>query len=354
MTSYDRNRILRRQNDLTLNMTRASNSNLQRGVFSSVTQFTTYHNRLLEQFVSPGRLVGPDGKSRKLRAVATYSFLYGVPVGVGAPVGYFYPLEEDIRTKMLEQGIEPNDAATKALMNGFVSAALELATGAEMNVGERYGPGGLGIWRDIFAGDLDTIEIVLGASGSILNDTLKTMEPAIMGAADVFSEDAYPLLPEDFLNIASNISTVNNAMRAYYGLNAHKYITKNQIPLDDVTTTEALLSGILGLTPQRISDTFLKMQSMKTQNEAQKEARNQIIRNIRLGLKSDDPVPYFRAARIWLELGGFPVSEHGRLFADAMDQEDLYQQINNTFWRNAPPAEAQKRFDAILNDRGSQ
>ena len=86
-TSYDRNRILRRQNDLTLNMTRASNSNLQRGVFSSVTQFTTYHNRLLEQFVSPGRLVGPDGKSRKLRAVATYSFLYGVPVGVGAPVG---------------------------------------------------------------------------------------------------------------------------------------------------------------------------------------------------------------------------------------------------------------------------
>jgi hypothetical protein len=336
--------VMARQDILSVNMTRASNASWQKGFLSVPTQFFSYQQRLFEQLAGK-RL----SKAEKARVLATYSMMYGVPVAAGAAT--MWPMYETVKSYMLENGISYDNAAFEMMMEGIPAVAIEALTGTQYNIGDRYGPGGLKDLRDIWWGDKALLEVALGASGSILGDILKTSKPFLYSIAELSQEGskALPLIGQDFVDALSNVSTVNNAYRAYYALQYQKLITKGEVVLDnEVSTVDAIVTGITGLQDQRLGDMFLMIDSMKHQKDAQKFARDQAIKYFRRGIKAPDDQKelFFRQYKTWLKLGGFTVDQHPSILKDAAEGfEDLLGSIEKRFWESAPEDQQAPRLE---------
>ena len=352
ITNGVRANILRRQNDLSLNMTYASNAMWQRGPLSVPTQFFGYQARLMEQFLGK-RLT----REEKLRAFSTYAMMYGLPVAIGAPLGV-YPWYEDIRAGLLERGINADEGALSAILDGLPSTALRLATGLDENYGERYGPGGLSFFKDVFNGETSALEIAFGASGSILGDMLSSTEPGWNAIRSVFSDsnETYPLVPEDFINAFSNISSINNTTKMVFALNTGKYVSKNQMRMGDVTPIEAVLMGVAGLEPQRFTDTFIKLNSLTELKDAQKEAEKQVVKYLRLGFSAkteEEKARYFKAAKLHLVMGGFRPDQYADIFRNASRTDDFYSKMNWDFVTKGPTDQQSARQRALTDKETS-
>jgi hypothetical protein len=324
--------VMARQDILSVNMTRASNASWQKGILSVPTQFFSYQQRLFEQLVGK-RLT----KAEKARVLAVYSAMYGVPVAGGAAT--MWPMYESMKSYMLENGMTHDNAAFEMVMEGIPAVALEAITGTQYNIGDRYGPGGLKDLRDIWWGDKALLEVALGASGSILGDILKTSKPFLYSITELSREGskALPLVGRDFVDALSNVSSVNNAYRAYYALQYGKLVTKGEVPVDDVSTVDAIMTGITGLQPQQISDAYLMIESMRHQKDAQQFAKQQAVKYFRRMIKApaDQMEMYARMYKTWLRLGGFRVDQYADILREAASgHEDLVDQVERRFETN--------------------
>lgn len=334
--------ILRRADDLALSMTNASSAQWQRGVLSIPTQFLSYNVRMMELFTGKRLTAG-----EKARMFTMLSATYGVPTAIGGVTGL--PIYEVVRKHLLESGVDVDESNLEPLVEGMFSSLIEAATGEDFAVAERLGPGGLNILNEIARGDKTIIDLFMGASGSILGDILRSSQPAVMGIMDTFSDsnEAYPLRWDDLETVTRNISTVNNAYKAWYAANLGKYLTRNGVPVGEVSVTGGLVSAILGPNPQNLSDTFIKFQSLKDLKNAQKEPRKQAISNFRKGLTSEsqeDRLEYFRRAKVWLTLGDFRPDQKGQIFREATKGfKDLDKIADQQFIKKAPASEINDR-----------
>lgn len=340
-------KLLARANDLTGNMTRASNAAWQEGIFSVPTQFSAYNARIMEQmltgmFTNKGRL----SKAESARLLGAFSLAYGIPVGMGSMVG-FAPLYEDIKTVALNRGININDkwfvAATEGL-TGFIASSL---TGQEYNTGKAWGPGGGSLISDILGMSTNEdkkkslLEIAGGPGGATLGNIFWTLNPVSKAiyAASVGDSKAFPMLAEDFARIGSNISTVSLAQKIWTAVNAHKYLSKNNSWIGDVTTIDAVAMA-MGLTPRQISDGFIKAANEKDikawkedyQNRASIEFRNGVLaaRDNNQNLAND----HFRRARAYHDAGDLTWKERSDTYNRAMNQNKNYiDMINQREWK---------------------
>ena len=340
--------ILVRQNDLTVNMTRASNAMWNQGFLSIPTQFFAYQIRLAEQFWGDRLTFG-----EKARLYLMFSTLYGVPTATGAVAG-IWPMYEDIKQTAMEMGIPVNDGVMEAFMEGLPSVAMEAIFGEEFNVAQRYGPGGLTFFKEALNGDKTSVEIAMGASGSIFGDILGSIDPVWNGIKGVFSQDndTYPLLAEDFIDATRNISTVNNAVKMIYAMNTGKYISKNEIYMGDVTTWDAVFMGMTGLSPREVSDAFIKIESLQELRDAQMAAKKEAIKYFRKAFEAksvEEKEQYLRAAKVHIIGGGFTPDQYSDIFLEATrGNTSLVDKINEDFWRKAPVDQMQPRLDERL------
>jgi hypothetical protein len=352
----ERNQILRRYDDLAINMTRSSSAQYQRGVFSLPAQFTSYYVRLMEQMLSK-RL----SKTEKARLVGMYSAMYGLPTGfavAAGPIGVAWPWGEDIKQYALEHGIDYNDGINDVLMHGLLAAAIELATGREYNSDTRWGPGGLTFFKEAVTGDKNVAEILLGPSGSILSEMLTSSIPMFKFLVGAFKDDteAYPWIPEDALAILREASSINQGYKAIYALNLGRFISKNELFTTEADSLDAFMVAVLGLEPRKVSDAYVMIESLHEQKGAQKYAQDQVIKNYRRAMKhaaeggqvgDEDWMKYMRAVSVWMKAGAFRPDQAAQILRSAIDDSSLIDKVTNQFLLRGPAGSFETRYPQL-------
>ena len=328
LDATDIGRIMSRADDLTLNMTSASNAAWQNGIFSIPTQFMGFQARLSEQILGK-TLTGPE----RMRLVGTYSALYGVPVGASAAL--LWPFGEDIRQAALERGINIDEGATDVLMNGMLSVAVEAATGRQYNVSNRYGPGGLTVLRDFMNGDKDIFDIVQGASGSIISDAFTVATPLIADLASFKFDD---VMLADAAHAFRGISSVSNVAKLLYAMRTGKLLSKNGTVLGPMDDFDAWVMVTSGLTRQELNDAFLKMDAMKDMKSAETELDKQFMRYARMA--SDLPPGSEERKRMWAKAMTFMVDRDpqdiSKLYNQVIAGKDVQTQVEERFVKEGP------------------
>jgi hypothetical protein len=369
--------ILKRADDLTVNMTGASNSRLQKGVFSLPLQFFTYQQRLMEQML--GKTLT---RWEKIRVFTMYSALYGVPVATGAvggvmgavsgaiegayvdgaagaleysakgALGTLWPYYDDIRTEALKKGVDTdNGLFIEALTQGIPAVMLEAMFGNEYNGGQRYGPGGMPILKAIIDGDKGVAELAFGVSGTVIGGMLEDLDPIFMAGASLFNlaNNEHPVMLEDFTEFFANVSSFNNAHKAWGMFNTGRYITEREIYVQDRDTWDALITGVLGMSPRSADDIFRKINAMKDLDKLQKPFRQEAITAYRRSLKAvgDEKLKWATRARTALISGGFLPHQMGDVMSEALGgQVDLESIVNRDFYtRKVPADEIEHRFE---------
>lgn len=352
--SREINKLLTRYDDLALNMTRKSTAAFQQGIWSLPTQFTTYQIHLSEQLLGK-RLT----RAERARALATYSALYGLPVGLGAAVP-LWPWAEDVKQYAMEKGVNTNEGAMDLLVNGIMANAVEFATGKETNVSERYGPGGLSIIKDAVTGDKGFLEILFGPSGQVSSQVLKgaiesvaPLPMALVAADPSTGNESYPLLVEDFVARLREVSTVNNAAKFYYAANFSKFISKNGVYTTDADTMDGFMAAIFGIDPRKVSEAYIKLDAIKDLKEEKQKAMRSAAKNLRRAAEHanvpEDFNRYAKAAKLDMIGGGLTPMDVKRVYRDAFRDlnESFVEGINQQWVRQAPPELQWKRYQEL-------
>lgn len=339
ITAEDMRDIIGRADLYVVNMTRASNTAALSGNMLSVpTQFFNYAVRLNEQMIGK-RLT----KLEKARVVGMYGMMYGIPTAAAmAPIpgAALWPIGDSVRQYMLENNMEGDPGTvTKYLQQGIVSALAEEVTDIEWNVGQRYGPQGMSILRDLFV-DGETFEAFAGAGGSTALDTLGRIAPFGRAMLGVFSGDdeTYPITSDDFIDLFKEISTFNNASRAYAAVNSQAWLSKNEnlvARFEKVDNVDALMIGVLGLSPQEVSDAYLKIRSNKERQAAKVAIGGEVKKNYKRGLKAaaeGNPElagQFFKKARTALEAIDPTPEERANMFKQSVkENQPLIDKVN--------------------------
>ena len=366
MTNADRNRILSRQNDLSVNMTRAGNASWQSGWTSVPTQFLAYPARMAEMlfpFLS-NRLTSGE----KVRATATNMALYGIPAGVGATIGV-WPITESLRTEALKKGVDMDNPAIHLGFQGLLGTAVDYLTGTNWNYSERMGPGGSKFFRDmdIFGGDKGLSETLFGPSGSIFAQWVKDASPIGRWVIDAFNNqtnEGFPIKSSDFLDVARDIASVNLGVKAIVAFNIGSFMTKNETVQDSATPFQAIFAGLTGLTPAAISDLQLMKDSMKDLKEAQDTFTKLIgvnYKRLQRAVNENNPTEaqdYAKRIKVYLIAGGFRPDQLAEVMSRAVGSTltDV-QKTNLDFIKNAPVGEGdarQKAFAKKLEERNKK
>ncbi len=341
--------IMLRQDNLTQNMTKASNAAWQKGVWTIPTQFASYQIRFWEQMMG-GRI----SRTQKMRILATQAALYGVPIGILGSLAPVYPFYEDIRQNRLAHEAPTDDLLVQSYHNGVVSAMMQLVTGNEYATGEAFGPTPLTQFKDMVYGDKTTLEILSGAAGSTFSDVIGATLPVLSDAVSIFRDGAGEgnkrVFAQDMLTLARNVSSVNYATKLIYSINMGKYVTKNGLLLNDNTTTWDSIMMAMGVDNMAIGDEFKMLSYQKEIDQVKNEQRNAYAKAmnnywaaIRDGESEDIRMAYWKKAQEAIILGGFQPNEFSSLLSyAAKGNTSLMDTVNRKFLIDKAPAEDYK------------
>lgn len=269
---------------LSLDMTRASNSALNEGVLSVPTQFWTWNQRFMEQMTG-NRLT----LAEKARTATVYSALFGVPATLGgisfgwgdalsAGSGGLIPRADygDIRQYALANGYNVHDKFYQAFSEGIPSMMYNLITGHETSL-QRFSPNGTQI-ADIMDGKKSGLEILGGASGGFVEQAMKTIRPALMyGLSAIKKDSGFPLKGNDLLNLAENVSSFNNAEKAWVAYHTGQYWSKTEgLVSNNIDHFQSFMLA-LGLNPQSVNDAYTKQDFNKSRKSAQEKLQKSMI-----------------------------------------------------------------------------
>lgn len=351
MNNLERARVLDRADLLTNNMSRASNANIQAGSFSTPTQFWSYKWRLAEQILGT-RLTKGEKTSMLLWNMA----LWGVPVGASAATIWDY--YDDVRQASLEAGVPLDNPAIQVLHEGIISMIVSQLSGQEYNVAKSYGPAGLNVVKELFTTPL--LELIGGASGSVLADTVKIGHAAYDFVLNFMDPKHDAPTGQDFVDYTRDISVINNSIRAYYMWNSGTYMTRNETdvldgPVGDLSGGDAIAMLGFGLTPSKVGDTFQMIKSNKEKKQAEAVATKEAVKYIKRSLQAqtDNDMALqslnLRKAKAALIAGGVPPQDWSKVLKRAYEGNvPLFEQVLRDFVKEAPVNEhAAREAEAI-------
>jgi hypothetical protein len=354
LTAAEERAVLQRADQLSVNMSRASASMVHKGIFSVPTQFMSYTLRLAEQVLG-NRLTNVE----KARLFAVYSTLYGVPAAFGLSG---LPIGDVINKTALANGYVPgspqNTFLNNAITEGLPAVILAMTSGNWYNVGERFAnPGGISVLRDIIRGDKSFLETVVGAPFSIASNAIASADPFLMMTLSAIRGDgAFKPKLEDFTGVFNEVTSVSSIIRLIGAMNTHKWLSKNEGYLGDVSTPNALFMTLTGLQPRELSD----IQNMKWSAADEKKAQDLgIQRFIAESQKSyrerdrgneDQADDYQRRAWAWMRWGGVPPDRYAEALAQAAQgsYKDIINRTKTDFYsRHVSPERQPNALDAL-------
>jgi len=333
LTRDDIGKILQRADLLTVNMSRASAGYLNKGVFSLTTQFINYQLRLAELFL--GNRLGATTTERMMartRLVTFYSLLYGAPSAIGLTG---LPLQNAIRAEATQRGYTMGDNwLSTAVDQGLPAMALAFITGKGdwrkgniYNIGDRYGSPGFTQISDALKSDHAWWQLLAGASGTTLIDTLTSTNNFFHSTAAMLkprSEDRpFPPKLDDFTDIVKQISSVNQTWKLLAAINTGKWMSKNEGYVGDVSKANAAFMAVTGLNPSAQDNEYIKAGIMKDDKEYQKYVMKEAIKEVRRYIQDTkdnnqkSAIDHYRRADTLMEVGGFPVERKASVLSMA-------------------------------------
>lgn len=320
----DIKQVLKRQNDLSLNMTSANSAALQKGIFSVPTQFFGYQMRILDQMLGK-RLT----KAEKARVFGMYSLIYGVPVG--STMGMAAPWYEDILASAEQNGVKFDEGAGQLFFQGALSFLTEAAFGDEMNPAKRYGPGGFEFIKNLIDNDFgqDGLVTLAGASTGIFMDAARWMQPALttLWSQTMDDEQAQlPLEPQDFIDAFRSITTVNSAVKAYMALYYSSYYARDGSKITGADEMDAIATAFFGLTPSAVEKMYRQMDFIKEDKDATNLLKKEYVKNVRRAMRAENPADralYMKRARIIAQSARLDTKEKGVWLRQALQGEEL-------------------------------
>lgn len=370
LTDSDFRKILAKAQDYSANMTRDNNAFWQRGLTGSFTQFFAYTARVLELLVG-NRLTLPQ----KVRLGVGISALYGFPplagLGISLETGdpqalltSLNPFDEDLRTYALENGINLDETTWGMINNGLASMALHGITGQHMDVAQRIAPYSVQIgdnFKDNFRNDnpyVATIVTALGASGSIIRDIVTSTGPIVRDMYQVIGQgESTELLIDDFFNAFREISTVNNAYKAYVAYNALPYLSKRGTLLSDGGRTEEeklnlLFESVAGIQTYDQTDLFRTFAVRDSDKSAETFVRKEMSRYGTMYLEAiqrgDTAAQrqYRNHMEALLNGSTFNEREKARVFIQSLTKNSLGTAVWKSFAKDNPAREK------LIQERG--
>lgn len=328
ITDAIRRELTNRADNLSVNMSRASSAWYNRGIMSIPSQFTSYNMRLAEQIFT-GIATGRGALTRKeaARAMLGYSLLYGIPTGAGAAVG-FWPVQQSFEEAAMKNGIDLEaNAFVKGLSRGIINVIADATIGTKTNVAERYGPNGFSIIRDIVNGDKTMVDFFVGASGSIIGQSLKSSYPLLLSLSQAITGNKeFPLVHDDFLDAARNISTIDNATKMYMAINWGQYITKNEVVMTDIKGIQSVILGLTGLTPREAVDAYLGKKVIKDMAQEQEKVTQLAVKELHRAFRAiqegkfEDSERYFKRAETYIAGADLGLAGKNSIFTRALGE----------------------------------
>lgn len=321
ITKRDEAQILVRAKALAGNMSREMNAPWQKGYAATMTQFFGYQARIMDLMIGK-QLTAAE----KARLFTGYSAVYGVPVAMGATAGVI-PFRDMIIDYLNEEGIDYSNPAAQIFLDGFVSEMTKFAFGKDLNIASSYGPGGLPTFYDLFRGDKDLSEVLLGAAGGIGVQTISDSIPVLKGMASEFMDyegGYYNLTIQDLIKPFRNISSVNSASQLYEVYNLGIWASKNGINLMEMDIPDALAATLMGLQPSQIEESFSKFRATKAGQEEFKADQKEMIRQYRNAMKIEDSTTrdqMIKDIKSQMILKGFTLKEMKQTWRYAADTE---------------------------------
>lgn len=318
ITKDDIGKILQRADTLTINMSRASNSALNSGILSMTTQFLTYQMRMAELFM--GNRISPMAK---FRLATFYSLLYGAPSAIGLTG---LPMSNAIREEATKRGYVPGENFIKTAVDVGLPAVMaawifhgKTDNQSLVNFGARYGSPGFTQLNDALKSDHTWYQLLGGASGTTLLNTLTSTSNFFKVAASMLSpnnkDKAFPLKVDDFVDLFKEVSTVNQTWKLIFALNTGKWLSKNEGYLGDVSKAGATFYALTGTQPQAVEDSYIKSNIRKEEVAFQKYALKEFIQEYRRYLQAardnnpQQAKEYFVRANTMLIGAGYPADK---------------------------------------------
>lgn len=365
VSNSDLRTILNRADLLTMNMSRASVSTLNKGLFSIPTQFLTYSLRTAELFL--GKRLTPV---ERWRLFGTNAAMYGLPAAFGLSG---IPFGEMFRKNAIEDGYVVGDNYINSLVTegGLSTLLAHLASGSSTpkskdyyNVAERYGNiQGVQVLSDTFRSDKTFWDIVGGAPYSALSNAIGSMDGFTNTILSAIRDDnkAYKMTVEDFIKPFLEISAVNNAWKLGLALNTAKWMSKKEAYVTDVTAGNAIFMFLSGLSPQEQSDMFNKNMIRDNEKKIQTEALSRFTTKYQQYLVALEDNPeqardYLKNAFAILRIASYPEERIPAAVAIATQgYESLVNRTNRDFTMKDVPESRKKpaleAFDKILKQR---
>jgi len=310
---------------------------------------------MMEQLIG-NRLTGTE----KLRMLASYSLLYGAPIGIGLPVAGVWPMYDSIKKEALSRGIQIDDGYFEPFTEGLVETGIHYLTGHQYNIAQRYAPGNATQIRDALRGDKSLPETLLGASGTILGDLLKAATPFYYYTASVFTDTGeFPLMASDWMTLFRNISAVDQVTKMTAIIAYNKWITKTGSIVDDKVDGLDAAAVLLGLSPMRVADTFLLRTELKEEAKDKQQFENRAVEILRRAYQAggagdyEAMKNYFTQARTVITAADMNAEQENRAYKRAISETaTMGDKVRWDAIKNAPRAQFQNRFDTY--SKGSQ
>jgi hypothetical protein len=359
----DKQWILNRADDLSMNMSRASNSVWTSGLGSLPLQFFNYTKHAAEMFW--GKRIGDTTADRALtraRLIGFNSLLFGVPTGI-AVTGL--PVQDFLRKQAIDKlGYNPGQsiawdaviAGLPAVIGGIVTGQGDYTKGNQYNIGPRYGMNGLTQVNDALLSDKTWLQLISGVSGQLVTNTWENIQPFFSATASWIRgdkpEDAkyFKLTPEHIINAAKEIRSVERADRFYLALTTGHWFQKNGAMVEPTSPLNAAFMAITGLDPQESSDVFLKNEIKDGEMKNQKLAMKRAIKEWRMGIWAkyrNDPENgdfHQNNALALLEAAGYPIEKRASFIAIAnKGMESIISSTNQKYYLRDNPIDKQEQ-----------
>lgn len=347
--------ILKRSDDMTVNMTRASMASWQSGMFSVPAQFLSYNARIMEQML--GKTLTAQEKGR---IMLVNSALYGVPIGLAMPLAGIYNPWEDVRGYFLKKGWNVNDKTFDTVMNGIEGLAASVITGRPNSISERSGPGGTNFFRDVLKGDKTLFDVVTGAAGTKAAEAVKASMPFVhflASAAEGKPED-HPVFASDILTLLRTVKSIDQGAKLYMALTTNSLISKSGIKYDEINTPEAIIMAATGGEPRLVSDEQLMITLASDRKKAHQEIEKEItkLHQQELTAMANGDEETFKGLRnriksLWMA-GGFRPDEQADSLKRISDQVNFAGKKIRYDWvfKNADPDEVKPRYDQWMSE----
>ena len=266
--------VAMRTEDYSFNMKRESAASWQRGLMSIPTQFWAYNMRIMEAFA--GKQFSNSQKLRLLIAQFGLSGIYGVPaLGI---------VNEAIKAS---SGQAPEPGTVGAVIErGFIDAGLFWTTGADIEVGRRIGTGNFlpDVVKELFGmsqfGPTSVVEFLGGPTYSIGSGVLGSLGAVGKYAIAESGNEDMPLTREALVKVASEVSTVGNALRGLMILQYGTLVTsKGTTTLSDLPPINGV-AQMFGFRPGQLNSLEAMSMNQKARQKAILEA-SKVVMNYR-------------------------------------------------------------------------